>query len=742
MNAIAHSGRMIPATRRRAAALAANDSVDLAGIAHSFWRRKWLIAVLTLGLTAIAGVIIFGITPRYYAESQVVVDDRRVHDVALQDVIPAHIVTDDVVLSEAQIIASRDLAKAVIAKLGLSSDPEFNPAKRPPTFAERVEGDVRARLANFLHWEPEAAAVSPGDTDARIVDTFVSKLSVAPLGRSRVIRIGFDSESPRTAAIVVNTVADMYLEHQLQTKANAAKNATAWIEANLAGLREKTERARAAKEEFRNQAGLLQPDKDVTLTMQQAGVVNQQLAQAQTRAKDAEARLGYAKAAIASGKTDSLSEIVGARQIQVLRQQESVVEQKVADLEASFGPRHPRVVEARAELQNVRGSIRQESDRILAGLTSDVTREKSVVAQLNAMLAGLKDKLGAENLAWQKLTVLDQQLSSDNSIYTNFLDRVKQTSLQETNQHPDAEIVSRADTPQTPYFPRRRPLLALAFITFGVLSTSAVLAFDRRRSGFVALDQVHLALGNRPLGLLPLVKSARERPASLPMESPGGHAASFAEAIRSLHVRLVMSESNRPKVVMFASAMPAEGKTTATLALAALVAQTGRRVLIIDCDSRQPSIHRAFGIERNPGLTDYLQGAPLDQVLEREVAHNIDVIPAGSLVQHPANLLGSAQMRHLISDMSKDYELVLLDSPPVMAVSDALVLGPLVDKTIFIVRWKTTPQSAAERGLRQFSETGANVVGTVLSMVNMETLASHDPSISYYGKIRRYYQAQ
>jgi polysaccharide biosynthesis transport protein len=99
-------------------------------------------------------------------------------------------------------------------------------------------------------------------------------------------------------------------------------------------------------------------------------------------------------------------------------------------------------------------------------------------------------------------------------------------------------------------------------------------------------------------------------------------------------------------------------------------------------------------------------------------------------------------MRHLISDMSKDYELVLLDSPPVMAVSDALVLGPLVDKTIFIVRWKTTPQSAAERGLRQFSETGANVVGTVLSMVNMETLASHDPSISYYGKIRRYYQAQ
>jgi succinoglycan biosynthesis transport protein ExoP len=719
----------------------ASEEVDVVGVVRRLWRLKSVIVVLTLILASLAAIMILSLKPRYEASAEIIVDDRRAQDVALPDVIPAHLITDDLVLSEAQVLSSRDLSNAVVDRLGLAADPEFNAALRSPSLVERWEQKIRAVFDRLTWWKAPTAAPRQEDEQARIVDTFLRKLSVAPVGRSRVIKISFESESPQTAALVANTLAKLYLERQIQSKVDAARHATDWIETHIAELRDQAVNARIAKEQYRNAAGLLTPEKDITLTAQQLGVINQQLVAAQAREQQGEAQLALAKKTGASiGFVDSIPDVVNSRQIQALRQQEATVQQRVEDLEAEFGARYPQVEEAEAQLHAIRSAIHSEMNRIGQSLENDLTNQRSAVTQLTASLNSLKDKLSQENLASEKLAALDEQLTANDSVYKLFLDRAKQTALEATDQKPDAEIVSRAGVPQQPIFPRTLPLLTLAVLTSGFVAASASLIFDQRKAGFISVDQVQAALGKKPLGILPIVKSLNLSSCAEGMPLHGSLEKGFAEAIRGLHVRLMMMSPDRPKTIMFASSLPGEGKTIASLALAALVAETGRRVLIIDCDSRQPNMHRAFGLARSPGLMEHLLGLNVDEVIVRQAVQNIDVIPAGEPVMHPGDLLDSTRMHSLLAEMSVIYDLVILDSPPVIAVSDALVLGPIVDRTVFVIRWDKTPQVAAERGLRQLVEVGTEVAGTILTMVNMEKLAAQDPSARYYGQISRYYR--
>lgn len=745
MNLITTSGR--PAARFGATpsrfSPTQDEHVDVLGLMQKLWNRKFVILCLTVALIIPAAAFILHLAPKYRAEAEVMVEDRKIHVVALPEVLTGHTLAEDTVLSEIQVVTSRDMAKAVIDKLNLRADPEFNLSLRPASELDKIRAQIMAPVRRLTSDHPRrrTAAESEAVAETSMVDGFLDKLTVAPAGRSRVMRIIFESESPVTAARVANTVAELYQETQVRAKVELAKQANKWLDGHLAELRQQAENSRLTIQQFREEHGLLQADKDVNLITQQAGEISRQLIGAQARLSEAESRLSYANKGTGRAGDVAIAEVVQSHEIQMLRQQEATQRAKLADLETRHGPKYPTVQQAEAELQDLHQSIARESEHIRQSLVTDVAREKANVAQLSGALEQTKHRLGQANEAEARLVTLDRELSANDNLYTLFLDRVKQTGLQQGVEQPDSQIISRADPPTQPFFPRKGMLLALAVLTSAVISTLTVLAFDRKNSTFRRIDQIYTALGTRSLGLLPMIraKALGRRAVTLQLSEEQDMRSNYAEAVRSLHARLLLSPGPRPKVVMFASALPGEGKSTASMALAALVSRLGRRAILIDCDMRRPNVHHGFGLSREAGLSNYLQGAPRESVI-RTVGPGLDVVTAGTADLHSADLLASERMKMLLDSCIADYDLTVIDSPPVLAAPDALVLAPRVDKTVFLVQWAKTSQAAAGSGIQLLTEAGADIAGTVLSIVNVAKLAMLDPGASYYKRVHRYCQ--
>jgi capsular exopolysaccharide synthesis family protein len=214
----------------------------------------------------------------------------------------------------------------------------------------------------------------------------------------------------------------------------------------------------------------------------------------------------------------------------------------------------------------------------------------------------------------------------------------------------------------------------------------------------------------------------------------------FGEELRSIYARLLISSEVRPRIIMFASALPGEGKTTSSIAFALMMAKGGRRTVIVDCDTRRPQVHAVFGRSRDAGLTDFLRGRLLDEVTQ-PIGESIDLVTAGSQERCATDLFSLSRMKLLLTMLEARYDLVILDSPPVMAVPDALMLAPMVSKIVFLVQWAKTPQAAAARGIQLLRNSGGDVAGSVLSMVDFAEMAVTDPSAGYYRKIHRYLKA-
>jgi capsular exopolysaccharide synthesis family protein len=265
------------------------------------------------------------------------------------------------------------------------------------------------------------------------------------------------------------------------------------------------------------------------------------------------------------------------------------------------------------------------------------------------------------------------------------------------------------------------------------------------------MEQVEQAMGVSPLGLIPALKGLEKlgtTPSAYILEKSGS---AFAESIRSLRTSILLADGDkRANVIMITSALVKEGKTTVATSLARLQASVGNKVVVVDCDLRRPAVHREFGFQSSPGLVEVLAGgelgdrrfkASLDDVMQTDPVSGVDVLVAGGRAPSPAELLGSAQMKKLLKMLSKSYDLVVIDSAPVVAVSDTRVLSRMVDKTVFLIRWADTPREAAAAALRQLIDAKADVIGVMLSMVDVKKHARYGYSDSgyYYGSLKKYY---
>ncbi|MBK8175986.1 MAG: polysaccharide biosynthesis tyrosine autokinase [Rhodospirillales bacterium] len=734
--------------------LLAPREFDLAFLLRVFWRRKNMFIGIVVLMMTLAVLGLSAITPLYTAQTDIIIESReqKVADLTavLGDVLP----DKEGLLSEIEVIQSRNIADKVIDRMNLANDPEFNDELKPKSFVRIALDDAQEMLAQYLPPETFASFFSGEDRplsdeqrrirerDA-IVNAFLDRLAVSVKGQSRVIVVYFTAEDPQKAALIADAVADVYIDDQLEAKFQATQRANKWLAGKLQDLRKQVSQSENAVEEYRRRAGLLQ-SKDGTLISQQMADLNTQLIVARTERAAADARLGQVRQMIrAAGNAQAAADVLGSPTIQELSKQEAEVKRKIADLSQELGDRHPRLISAKAELRDLESKITSEVNKVVQKLDNEAGVARAREAALQHSADQLEGRLGQANASEVQLRALEREADANKALLQQFLSRFEEITAQSdlVAQQTNARVLSEATIPEKPSEPKKLQILVLVFIASSVFAAALILLVENMERGFRSGEQIEQSTGVRTLGLMPVFKK-RRRDGGL-QDLLVGHSTVFGESIRSIYTSILISNLKpAPRTVLITSSQPKEGKTTLAVSLVRIAASSGKRAVIVETDLRKPNVHRLMRLQQTPGLIDYYGGdATLDEILHQDEASGAWVIPSGRLNTDPTKVLTSEKVRDLFVTLARDFDLVVVDSPPLMAVSDARQLAPDMDATVFAVRWGKTPREIARQGLKELLETGAVLSGTVLTMVDPTKHARYGFGDSgyYYKSVKSYY---
>ena len=571
----------------------------------------------------------------------------------------------------------------------------------------------------------------------------MSGLYVDTALRSNVLFITYSSIDPKMAAKAANATADVYILDQLNAKYEATERANAWLGDRVNELRQRLENSSQELENFRRQAGLLEIDGSTIFTQQYAEL-SSEAAAARTRRAEAEARYNQVQQLLSSDAgVGTAAAVLDSPLIQRLREQEAEVLRKLGELKTQLRDGHPQMVLARTELEDLQEKINSEVRKIVTNLGNELEIARVREANLREEVESLGARIAEQNQAEITIRELESVVDTDRDLYETVLTRFKEIDVQQSDViQPDARVISYATVPGSPSKPNKRMIVAAGLILS--LIVGIVLAFFREQldTGFRTLEQIEEATGVPTIGLVPRIgRSGRSssRAATFVVDKPNS---AFAESLRTLRTALLLSNVDRPpKLVMFTSAVPGEGKSLTALSTARAAAMSGQKVLIIDCDLRKPSLQELLEVPNDTGIVECLSHEKnLEDVIQMDFKSGMHFILAGPKVPNPTDVLASDQMRDLLSALTDAYDLIVLDTPPVMAVSDSLVLSRMVDKTVFLVRWERTRREATVAAVRRILESGAELAGIVLTQVDAKR---HDRyynrASGYYGEYNKYY---
>jgi polysaccharide biosynthesis transport protein len=728
-------------------------AVSMREILFSLRRHRWLILACTMIGSAAGSAVLLSLPPTYTAESSIVLDARKPRLVDLPSLVSEQTTAPEVaqLRSEVDVLQSKDLAARVIDRLRLMNQPEFQDTR---SRLSTVLAAARKAIAQHLPWLaprlpwPTARPVDPPVTlalraRAAAIEFYRQHLTVANDGRSYVIRIQYRSRNPDLAAAVVNTHVQLYLHDQVTYKQEIGREASNWLTRELSNLQTKLRSSEEAVQRFREDNQIVQSG-DTTLLSQQLAAVNAQIPAAEAELANRESRLQRARQLLQRNAIDTQPDVLDSVLIQRLREDESALERRRADIEATFGENHPTVQRIKAEIQTMRGNIRVAVARVVKGLENEVDVARAKESELRSRLVELERRTVVADRAEGKLRDLQREVHANNSLIEVLLNRYKQVSAQEEIQQPDARVVSAAVSPVAPSFPRlsiHLPLLGLISFLSG-----AALAFlkELTRRGFKGTHEIEIECDLPSLGSVPIVPRVWPRqavPQDLVADSPHS---TFAEAIR--YVRNSIQASGlalraSPKTFLVTSSLPHEGKTVLAISLARSFATSGKKTLLIDCDLRNPSVPASISPPEGTECLSRVLARDADwhDGIYRDGKSALDVMSATSSIAAPHDLVACPAMRALIDQCRRHYDIVILDSPPITAVSDALTLSRWVDATMLAVRWGVTPREIAKTSLNKLFQSGARLCGAVLTQVDLRRGIFSPAEMEYYHKHNRVY---
>jgi exopolysaccharide transport family protein len=728
----------------------ASRTVDLRELVRILLRRRWIIAICVAVLVAAAAAVAIFATPLYTSTATVLIDPHRSHvaDTSDQAPAPSNFGTDDAMIeSQVLLIQSTSILEQVVDKLDLVHDPEFGP------HASLL--DPIRHLMNMFSTSDTGGRSPDQLAKASTIDALSSKLKVTREGTTFILDIDLSAWSPAKAAKIVNAIADAYFNEQIQSKYNTNKIAASWLNRQIDELKSRVQASDREVEEFRAKNNLI-TTQGQTVTDQQLTDLNKQLVDAHVQTAEAHAKFDQVQNLTKShADPGTLDQALSSEVIRQLRSQYADVAKNVADLSSKYGPQHPQVLNAKAQLRATQRLIDQEVQRVLQN-----TRDAYQVAQsreqaLKNSLALLQTASTDLSKAQVHLRELQREADANRTLYESFLARYKQTTAQESLELPDSRIVSHGNLPIRPSFPKTGLFVALAVLLglgFGSIVAFIVDFLDRRVKSLRQAEQVTnlptLAaiplVGTRELARRanrgrqaldqydpktsamlpavmqpPLMRYALEEPTSL-----------FAEAVRAVRLAIQRTSRGEPvKTVMVSSAMDGEGKTTLAVNLALSLSAIGMRTIIVDGDLRNPELTRSLCPQAKYGLIEAAAGqVPLEQAVLFDRSTGLAVLPTpprqkGGFINE---FVFSEAMTNLLEHLRKHFDYVVVDSPPLVPLVDARALAEHADRIVLAIRWDSTPQEVVAQALETLSTAQERVVGTVLTRVDMRRLRFYD----------------
>jgi polysaccharide biosynthesis transport protein len=734
----------------------ATPAVSLREVLSSLRRHRWFVFACTLiGSAAGAGALL-SIPPTYTAESSIVLDTRKPRLVDLPSIVAEQTTSPEVaqLRSEVDVLESDNLARRVIDELHLMKNKDFVGG---PSWSSTAVVTAKRAIESHLPWLYERLPIlrqtasttpTPSPSNAQLthaVAVYRQHLGVSNDGRSYIIRIQFNSHDPQLAARIVNAHVQLYLADQVAFKQEIGKQASTWMTRELSNLEAKLRASEAAVQSFRESNQIVQSG-DTTLLSQQLAAVNSQIPVADAEVENRESRLRRARELSKRNSIDSESDVLDSRLVQQLREQEATLQQKRANLEATFDEHYPSVEKTNAELATLQQDIHIATARIIQSLQNDVDVARAKDNELRNRLAELEQRTIIADRAEGKLRDLRREVSANNSLIEVLLTRYKQVSAQEEIQQADARVVSAAVAPIAPSFPKLA--VHLPFVVAASFLSGAALAFlkELTRPGFKGTHEIEMECELPSLGSVPVVPSVwpRQVPQNLVATAPHS---TFAEAIRYIKNSIQasgLSARASPKTFLITSSLPHEGKSVLAMSLARSFALAGKKALLVDCDLRNPSVATAMARPpETPCLTQVLnRDVDWRDAIYKDDKSPLDVISAAVGTPAPHDLVASPVMRALIDQCRRHYDIVILDSPPITAVSDALILSRWVDATMLTIRWGVTPREIAKTSLNKLFQSGARLCGAVLTQVDLQRGIFSPAEIEYYHKQNRVYYAQ
>ena len=675
------------------------------------WRRKLMFIGFWLLMAGVCIAYIRQLPAEYTSSALLMVDPRQIHFTDLTGVQDSGATSDmNFVRSEMQIMDSDDIARQVVDALHLTTDPEFGPHQG---FIERNLGPLLVRIGL---WNPPAAHPAPASVDA-VVSAYQSRFSTFNDARSFTISAAYTASNPETAQRILAKHIELYLADQRAAKQAVIRKAEAWFAQELDNLHAKVVASEDRQQKFRLENGLLRTAGETTSGRELTDVTTQ-LAAAQADLLQKTARYRQLSAVTGNAVGSSANSVaLGSGLIQQLRQQAAGVAQHISQLSAKYGPGHPDVVAAKAELASINERIAGEQTRLVELAQADVAIARTNVDRLQTSLNQLQHEVGTTSNAELTAAQLARESEADQRLYADLLSRSKQVAVQRETQEPDASLISSATLPQGRTSPRYGILTIVALTGTALLSGALTFGAEQiRQSRFDNLSGIQTASGIPGLAIVPRIKSLR-RQADAALLPHTVLAASFQTLGNSIVVR---SDSRETKSVVFTSAMAGDGKTFVSVQFARSLAAQGMRVLLIDGDLRRHGLSRMMRLAPKGTLPELLQGTrPLAECITRDLESGVDVIASGRTATDPAHALELSRIRRLLSDLRSVYDMIVIDTPPIGAVDDALPFASLADATVLVVRSGSTPQNIVQGALQRLEFGGANVVGAVLNAADI-----------------------
>ncbi len=717
-----------------------DDFIDLGRLFRAVLRYKWGILGLAFAITLATGLIVFSMQPVYSASASIVLESQEANVVNVEEVYSLGAGNYNYTQTQFEILKSRSLAERVVRKLQLYKHPAFIPEEKDEE-THWYDFDLKSLLP-ASEKEPPVQLTQEEKDEQAIQDITIAVaggLKVSPVQYSYIVYLSYESTDRHLAAQIVNAIAEEFINSNLENRLSGTLQATDWLSERLADLKENLRESEQALQDFRDREGLVDIEGVTGLGGNELKSLSQRLQEA-SKARIEAQNIKEDVQGMTNASTDELMTIPAVLQHQGIRdikREHSAAERKVAELAKRYGLKHPKMIAAQSDLDAADSDLAKEVRDVVSGISREYEVALRNERQLQANWEARKTEMQDFNRVEFQLEELQRDVDTNRQLYDIFFTRIKTVSETGGFEKPHARIVDRAMTPTWPVKPNKKLSVTLAFILGIMLGCGVAILLDILDNTIKSPDDVQDKLGAPLLGTIPRQKTDKSGSFDQFWQKPQSQ---YAEAIRTIRTGVVLSGLDNPaKIIVVTSTVPGEGKSTVALNLGAALGQM-ENTLVIGADLRRPSLAQKCGLAPNhQGLSHFVSGtAKLEDCIEHLPDLQMHVMPAGIIPPNPLEMISSRRFVDALKFLGEKFDRIVIDSAPVQAVSDALILASYAQSVIYVVKADATSATQAQKGIASIVASNEPLTGVVLNHFDAKKAGSYGSKYYQYGD---YYQS-